>query len=121
MKYWFTPDTFHLLASTLSGYKWKLLAWSTFTFILYALLQIQVSLSTPTFLIWLALGILFAGLQALVIASFIFFFQILPSNKASSKHWYLFYRLIEWCETLLFALLLPLPTLSFIYAIFIVN
>lgn len=121
MNYWFTPESFHLLASNLSQYKWRLLMFSAAAFALYTVLELQVSQSTPTFLIWMALAILFSALQILVFSSFIFFFQVLPSSRTNKKSWYIFYRTIEWCETLLFALLLPLPTISFIYAIFSLN
>tara|TARA_B110000090_G_scaffold119894_1_gene133304 strand:- start:255 stop:623 length:369 start_codon:yes stop_codon:yes gene_type:complete len=121
MKYWFTPETFHYLASNLSNFKWRLLSLSAAAFTLYLLLELQVSYSTPTFLIWLALAILFTALQMLVFSSFIFFFQVLTSTKTSKRPWYIFYRVIEWSETILFALLLPLPTLGFIYAIFSLN
>jgi len=117
MNYWFTPESFHFLASNLSNYKWRLLMWSAAAFVLYTILEFQISQTTPTFLIWLALAILFAALQMLVCTSFLFFFQVLPSSKTNKKSWFIFYRTIEWCETLLFALLLPLPTISFIYAI----
>jgi len=121
MKYWFTPESFHLLASNLSHYKWKILLWSAAAFSLYLLLELQITNETPTLLIYLALAILFAALQMLVFSSFIFFFQVLPSTKTSKKNWFIFYRLIEWSETLLFALLLPLPTLGLIYAILSLN
>jgi len=121
MNYWFTPEFFHYLASNLANYKWRLLIWSAASFALYTLLESQISQSTPTALIWLALAILFAALQMLVCTSFLFFFQVLPSSKTNNKSWFIFYRIIEWCETLLFALLLPLPTLSFIYAILSLN
>jgi|TARA_B110000091_G_C13583448_1_gene377496 hypothetical protein len=121
MKCWFTPEIFHYLASNLSNFKWRLLSLSAAAFILYLLLELQVSEETPTLLIWLALAILFTALQILVFSSFIFFFQVLPSTKANKKSWYIFYRVIEWSETLLFALLLPSPTLGFIYAIFSLN
>ena len=121
MKYWFTPEKFHHLASNLSNVKWPLLTWSAAAFTLYLLLELQVSYETPTFLIWLSLAILFAALQMLVFSSFIFFFQVLPSTKPNKKSWYVFYRIIEWSESMLFALLLPLPTIGFIYAIFSLN
>jgi hypothetical protein len=121
MKYWFTPETFHYLASNLSNFKWRLLIWSAGAFILYLLLELQVSDTTPIFLIWLALAILFIALQMLVFSSFIFFFQVLTSTKTHKNYWYVFYRIIEWSESFLFALLLPLPTLGFIYAIFSLN
>jgi uncharacterized membrane protein HdeD (DUF308 family) len=117
MNYWFTPDAFHLTATSFSDKKWRLLAWSALAFVLYLLLETQITSTTPTFLIWLALAILFASIQTLIIASFIFFFQVLPSKKANSSLWYKFYRVIEWSETLLFTFLLPLPTLIFIYAL----
>ena len=121
MKYWFTPGSFHLAATSLSPLRWRLLAWSFFAFVLFLILQAQIQFTTPTLLVWVALFILFSALQALVLASFIFFFQVLPSDVAKSQRWFIFYRIIEWCETLLFALLLPLPTLSFIYALLSVN
>lgn len=121
MKYWFTPENFHLAATTLSPLRWRLLAWSLFAFILFLLLQAQIKFATPNLLVWVALFILFFALQALVLASFIFFFQVLPSDNAKTRYWFQLYRVIEWCETLLFALLLPLPTLSFIYALLSVN
>lgn len=121
MKFWFTPENFHLSATTLSNNKWRLLAWSAFAFILYLLLELQISTTTPLFLVWLALAILFASIQALVVASFIFFFQVLTSSKAKNKRWFNFYRSIEWAETVLFTFLLPLPTLIFIYALFSIN
>lgn len=121
MKYWFTPESFNLLAANLSHYKWRILLWSAAAFILYTLLESQITNETPTFLIYLALAILFTALQMLVFSSFIFFFQTLPSTKTNKKAWFIFYRCIEWSETLLFALLLPLPTLGLIYAIFSLN
>ncbi|WDE13924.1 hypothetical protein [Thalassomonas haliotis] len=121
MKYWFTPESFHLAATTLSPLRWRLLSWSLFAFILFLLLQAQIRFATPNLLVWVALFILFSALQALVLASFIFFFQVLPSDNAKTRYWFQLYRVIEWCETLLFALLLPLPTLSFIYALLSVN
>ena len=121
MKYWFTPESFHLAAMSLSFLRWRLLAWSLFAFVLFLLLQTQIKTATPTLLVWVALFILFSALQALVIASFVFFFQVLPSSTAKSNYWFNLYRTIEWCETLLFALLLPLPSLGFIYALLSVN
>lgn len=116
MKFWLSPDVFNNIAISLAEYRWNLLAWSVFSFLLFLILQYQVSQTTPTSLVWLAILVLFSALQALVIASFIFFFQVLPSSKVQNKQWYKFYRTIEWCETILFGFILPLPTMLFIYA-----
>ena len=64
--------------------------------------------------------ILFAALQALVVASFIFIFQVLPSNKAENKPLIKFYRIIEWCEAIIFTIILPLPMFFFFYALIII-
>ena len=114
------PDTFNNIAISLAEYRWKLLIWSMLAFCLYVLLEYQVVKTTPTLLIWLVIFILFAALQTLVLASFIFFFQVLPSNKVTDQGWHKFYRFIEWCETLLFAFILPLPSFLFLYAYFTV-
>jgi hypothetical protein len=116
MKYPLTPDLFNVIAITLAKFKWNLIAWSIFFLILFVLLQSQIQTSTPTMLIWFAIFILFAALQSLVIAAFIFFFQVLPSTREHNANWQKFYRVVEWCETALFTLLLPLPLLLFIYA-----
>ena len=113
----FTPESFHYLASSLLSLKWRLLGWSAAAFSLYLLLELQLSYSTPNFLIWLALAVLFLALQLLVFSAFIFFFQVLPSTTTNKRNWFVFYRYIEWSETLLFTLLLPLPTISYLYAI----
>jgi hypothetical protein len=120
MKYRFTPESFNNIAITLSDYRWKLLAWSVFAFILFLLLNKQINYSTPTTLVWLAIFILFAALQALVVASFIFFFQNLPSNKAENKSLIRFYRTIEWCEAIIFTIIFPLPMLLFFYALIVI-
>ena len=80
-------------------------------------MQYQITNVTPELLIWLAIFILFSALQALVIAAFIFFFQVLPSSKVQDKKWHKFYRYIEWCEAALFGFILPAPTLLFVYAL----
>lgn len=116
MKLWLNPEIFNSIAISLSEYRWKLLAWSVFSFLLFTVLQQQVTQTTPTLLIWLVIFILFSALQTLVIASFIFFFQVLPSSRIQNEPWFKFYRSIEWCETILFGFILPLPTLLFIYA-----
>ncbi|GAA6204464.1 MULTISPECIES: hypothetical protein [Thalassotalea] len=116
MKLWFSPEVFNTIAISISEYRWNLLAWSVFSFLLFMVLQHQVTQTTPTLLIWLAIFVLFSALQTLVIASFIFFFQVLPSSKVQNTQWYKFYRSIEWCETILFGIILPVPTLLFIYA-----
>jgi hypothetical protein len=116
MKYYFEPAVFNNIAITLTSYRWQLIAWSAFSFCLFLLLNWQIELSTPTSLVWLAIFILFSALQTLVIASFIFFFQVLPSTKEENKAWLKFYKAIEWCEAILFTFILPLPMLLFIYA-----
>ena len=120
MKYWFTPQIFNHLAISLYEYRWYLLLWSVFSFVLYILLQQQVSSNTPTALVWLVIFLLFAALQALVLASFIFFFQSLPSIKEQQPFWIKFYQSIEWCETIIFSFLLPLPMLLFVYAFIVI-
>lgn len=116
MTNWFTPETFNNIAISLAEYRWKLLLWSLFAFILFFILQGKVANTTPVFLIWLTIFILFSALQTLVIASFVFFFQVLPSVRSDNEQWRNFYRAIEWCETLLFTFILPLPFLLFLYA-----
>jgi len=120
MKYRFTPESFNNIAITFSAYRWKLLAWSAFAFLLFLLLNKQINYSTPTMLVWLAIFILFAALQILVMASFIFFFQTLPSNKAENKPMVKFYQMIEWCESIIFTIIFPLPMLFFLYALIII-
>ncbi|MEW6992000.1 hypothetical protein AADZ91_15130 [Colwelliaceae bacterium 6441] len=116
MKLWLTPEVFNNIAISIVDYRWKLLSWSIFSFILFLILQNEVVAQTPTALVWLVILILFSALQTLVIASFIFFFRVLPSSKTQNKQWIKFYRTIEWCEAILFSFILPLPTLLFIYA-----
>lgn len=116
MKHWVNPETFNNIAITLSEYRWLLLLWSFFAFALFFLLQSKVVNTTPSSLIWLVIFILFTALQSLVVASFIFFFQLLPSIKTNNTQWYTFYRTIEWCETILFTIILPLPMILFIFA-----
>jgi hypothetical protein len=111
-----SPELFNYLAISLSRFKWQLLAWSAFFFCLFFLLQTQIQLNTPSFLVWLAIFILFAAIESLIIAAFIFFFQVLPSSRESNSSWLQFYQIIEWCEALLFTILLPLPIILFIYA-----
>jgi hypothetical protein len=67
-------------------------------------------------LVWLAILILFVAIESLVVSAFMFFFQVLPSTREENGPWFRFYRSIEWCETILFAILLPLPIVLFIYA-----
>jgi hypothetical protein len=120
MKYPLTPDLFNNIAISLSSYRWVLLGWSGLFFALFLLLSQQIEQSTPIALVWLAIFILFTALQALVVASFIFFFQALPSNKEENQQWRKFYRTIEWCETVIFTIIIPLPMLLFIYALVII-
>lgn len=116
MKPAISPELFNYIAISLSRFKWPLLAWSAFFFSLFALLQTQIQLNTPSFLVWLAIFILFTAIESLVISAFIFFFQALPSTRENNLTWQQFYRVIEWCEAILFTILLPLPILLFIYA-----
>ncbi len=116
MKPFISPELFNYIAISLSRFKWHLLAWSIFFFALFVLLQTQIQLNTPNFLVWLAIFILFTAIESLVIAAFIFFFQVLPSTRENNQSWQKFYRVIEWCEAVLFAFLLPLPVLLFFYA-----
>ena len=116
---WFSPEHYHMIAKTYYAKRWTLLLWSFLSFALFALLESQIFNQTPELLIGLALFILFFALQALVFASFLFFFRTLPSNQFKTDQHsvqYRFYRTIEWAETLLFSFLLPLPALGFLYA-----
>lgn len=121
MKYLLTPELFNQIAFLFSASRWSLLQWSLLSFLLFLFLEKQITQTTPHSLIWLAILILFSALQALVFASFIFFFQNLPSLKARDKYWFNFYRAIEWCETIIFTLLLPFPVLLFIYAFYVTS
>lgn len=119
MKYILTPNMFNQIAIIYWDKRWKLLQLSLFSFLLFILLQSQIELSTPTPLVWLALFILFFALQVLVIASFIFFFKNLPSNKEKNQELLTFYRTIEWCEAIIFTVLLPFPICVYLYMLFI--
>ncbi|SEL83676.1 hypothetical protein SAMN05216262_12514 [Colwellia chukchiensis] len=116
MTFSISPETFNYIAISLARYKWQLLLWSVFLLLLFVALQSQIQHQTPGALVWLAILILFIAIESLVIAAFMFFFQVLPSSREENRSWYKFYRFIEWCETLLFTLLLPLPLVLFIYA-----
>ncbi len=120
MKYRLTPELFNNIAITLSSYRWILIAWSGFSFVLFLILNKQINYNTPSTLVWFAIFILFAALQVLVVASFVFFFQDLPSNKAENKPLLKFYQAIEWCEAIIFTIILPLPMLFFFYALIII-
>jgi hypothetical protein len=125
MKLYCSPSLFNLLAQQFFGFRWRLLFWSFLCIGLFSLLQGKISSETPKELIWLALLILFTGLQFLVFGAFIFFFQQLPSKKEglkyddNAKFWLKLYRGIEWCEAVLFFVILPLPVITFIYALII--
>jgi flagellar biosynthesis protein FliQ len=69
----------------------------------------------------LSIFILFFALQALVVGSFIFFFQALASIKERQVFWVTFYRAVEWSEAIIFSFILPLPMLLFFYALFSVQ
>ena len=116
MKLWFSPTLFNNIAISVSEYRWTLLGWSLFAFLMFALLQGYIGQTTPESLVWLAIFILFFALQALVLAAFIFFFQVLPSSKVQDKTLQKFYKSVEWCEAAIFGFILPVPTLLFIYA-----
>jgi hypothetical protein len=120
MKYRLTPELFNNIAISLSSYRWTLIAWSSFFFVLFLILSQLIAQSTPIVLVWFAIFILFAALQTLVFASFIFFFQNLQSNKEENKQWQKFYSTIEWCEAIIFTVILPLPMMFFVYALIIV-
>ncbi|ASP49003.1 hypothetical protein [Cognaticolwellia beringensis] len=111
-----SPELFNYIAITFARFKWQLLAWSIFFFVLFIGLQSQIQLKTPSVLVWLAILILFVAIESLVVAAFMFFFQVLPSTREENLAWFKFYRTIEWCETILFTILLPLPIVLFIYA-----
>lgn len=117
MKYYFTPNVFNSLAQSLVDVRWKLLLWSVMGISLYLLLNSQIQSATPNVLVWVNVFIIFAAIQALVISAFIFFFQYLPSGNAKEKFWYQLYRFVEWSEAILFTILLPLPSLIFIFAL----
>ncbi len=136
MKLYFSPTFFNLIAKKLVGFRWRFLSWSIALLALFVLLQTQLISTTPRPLLLLALFILFMGLQLLILSAFIFFFWQLPSHREGSKKeslnadsknllpgisWLKFYRTIEWCEATLFFILLPLPSLTFIYALFIMT
>jgi len=110
-----SPELFNYIAITFARFKWQFLAWSLFFFVLFMILQTQIQLKTPSVLVWLAILILFIAIESLVVAAFMFFFQVLPSTREENAAWYKFYRTIEWCETILFTILLPLPIILFIY------
>ncbi|MBA6391824.1 hypothetical protein H4J38_13705 [Colwellia sp. BRX10-3] len=110
------PELFNYIAITFGRFKWQLLAWSLFFFILFMGLQAQIQLKTPSVLVWLAILILFIAIESLVVSAFMFFFQVLPSTREENVSLFKFYRTIEWCETILFTVLLPLPIVLFIYA-----
>lgn len=118
MRYLFTPQLFNQIATFFWDKRWRLLQTSLLCFVLFFLLENQINLLTPNLLVWFALFILFCGLQMLVVASFIFFFKNLPSTIATSKKWLVFYSIIEWCEAIIFTLLLPFPIIIFMYMIF---
>jgi hypothetical protein len=121
MKYCFTPNICHNIAISLYEFRWWSLLWSGLTFALFIILQQQINQSTPNTLVWLSIFILFFALQALVVGSFIFFFQALASIKERQVFWVTFYRAVEWSEAIIFSFILPLPMLLFFYALFSVQ
>ncbi|MBB6542261.1 hypothetical protein [Thalassotalea piscium] len=120
MKFIITPELFNNLAITLFDFRWRILIWGICSFILSFVLQQQLHSKAPLSLLFITLFLLFLALQSLVISAFIFFFHRLPSNINQNNSLHRFYRIIEWCEALLFALLLPLPLLLFIYALWVI-
>lgn len=117
MKYYFTPLAFQHYATRFQAYRWQLLSSGCFAFILYIILNSMITVTTPNALVWVTLFIMFAGVQALVFSAFIFFFLKLPSTQAQGTFWYKLYRTIEWSEAILFTFLLPLPSLTFVFAL----
>ena len=111
-----SPELFNYIAITFGRFKWQLLAWSCFFFVLFIGLQSHIQLKTPSVLVWIAILILFIAIESLVVAAFMFFFGVLPSTREENIAWFKFYRTIEWCETILFTVLLPLPIILFLYA-----
>ena len=118
MKYYFTPNVFNVLAQTLVNIRWKLLLWGVLGIALYLVLNSLIQSTTPNVLVWINVFIIFASLQALVISTFIFFFQYLPSENTDESFLYQLYKIVEWSEAILFTILLPLPSLIFIFAFF---
>ena len=117
MRYNLSPEFYHFAAIKLAQYKWSLLFQGIAALLLYLLLQAQITMNTPNILVWGALTILFFALQSLVFASFIFFFLRLASSENQANTWFNFYRFIEWSETILFTILLPLPLIMFSYLV----
>lgn len=120
MKFIVSPDLFNNLAITFYDSRWRILIGGICSFVLSFVLQQQLHAKTPLPLLLITLFLLFLALQSLVLAAFIFFFQRLPSNMNLNDGLHRFYRAVEWCETLLFAILLPLPLLLFCYALWVV-
>ena len=117
MRFMITPDHFQQIAISFLSYRWKLLFWSIGGFLLFSLLQFQITSNTPWPLVWFAIAILFLSIQSLILSSFIFFFRQLSSNSTTESTWVTIYKIIEWCETVLFTILLPLPLLFLFYAV----
>ncbi len=115
-----SPELFNNLAITLYDFRWRIILWSICSFVLSFVLQQQLHKQAPYVFLIITLSLLFLALQSLVLAAFIFFFQRLPSNQYQQDGLHYFYRAIEWCETLLFTILLPLPLLMFIYALWVI-
>ena len=116
MNYWCSPFIFHLLAISFYEYRWRFILYSSFSFIFYLAAQHLVTVNTANIFIWLVIFSLFAALQLLVIAAFIFFFASLASIKEHQPFWQRLYQSVEWIEAILFSFILPLPSLLFIYA-----
>ncbi len=121
MTCYFSPNICNNIAISLYEFRWWFFMWSGLTFLLFLLLQQQISETTPNSLVWLSIFILFIALQALVVSAFIFFFASLASIKERQVFWLNFYRVIEWSEAVIFSFILPLPMLLFVYALIIVS
>jgi len=121
MKLYFSPNNFHFIAQRMQNFQWKLLMLSALLFVFYLLLQNKINALTPITSIWLTLFFLFSALQMLVFSAFIFFFQTLHSSQTNNTLWAKFYQTIEWSEAILFFVLLPLPSLTFLYSIIRLN
>lgn len=117
MAYYFTPQVFNQIAISYQSYRWQLLLWSILGLALYVLLLEQSKNNTPDILIWLNISIVLASIQALVLSAFIFFFQSLPSQSTNEIFWQKLYWIVEWSEAILFTILLPFPSLIFIFAL----
>lgn len=115
---WLTPKNFQNIAIMFHDYRWRCMGLCVAMLALFLFLEPFVTKNTPDYLLALLFFILFSALQCLIFAAFIFFFYQLPSDKTTMTSWQKFYRIIEKSEVYLFAVILPFPTLIFIYGVF---